>query len=100
MIVLIVSLFVAGLAWRLAVVYFAYLAALLGLIIELTKLAWRLLARAYGWFRRCRGGSPPQTPAKPVDSGPCGNPIGSADDVRPLKNDRPVNSRISDNYRK
>lgn len=99
MIVLIVCLFFIVMVWNLAGIYFKFWVAWIGLIIQIIKLAWRLLAMVYNRLRGRRGGSPPQTPAKPQDGGQGGNPIGSAD-VRPLKNDRPVNSRISDYYRK
>lgn len=99
MIVLIVCLFFIVLVWNLAGIYIRYLAAWIGLFIQLAKLAWRLAAMAYSWLRRQRGGHPLPHPAKPLAGDPGGQPMGSTD-VRPLKDDRPIKSRISDYNRK
>lgn len=96
MIILMVCLFFGVLAWRLAVAYFTFVAAAFGLIIQLVKLAWRLFFWAYNKLRGRRGNPPP----KVIPGAHGGSTIGSADDVRPLKDDRPINSRLSDYYRK
>lgn len=95
MIVIIVCLFVFVVAGHFAGAYFRYLAAIFGLTIELIKLAWRLSSWVYNKLRGRRRGSPPR-----VIPGARAEPeIGSAD-VRPLKDDRPVNSRISNHHKK
>lgn len=99
MIVFIVCLLLIVLAWNLAGAYFKLLAACIDLAIQLIKLAWRLLAAAYCWFQRWRGGKPPRPPARAIPSAQEG-PTGGAADIRPLKDDRPINGRLSDYYKK
>lgn len=94
MIIIIVCLFFVELAWKLVVAYVTLLVALFNLGIELFKLAWRMCRWGHGQLF----GRKPETPMH-IDSKP---PVGTLEssEVRPLKDDRPINGRISDYYKK
>ncbi len=94
MIVLIGLLFFMVQGLQLFVAHFVFVAAVLGMLFELMKLAWRLTSGIYNKLRgrRVAARLPTMAIARATPL------IGSAD-VRALKADRPLNSRLSNYYK-
>jgi hypothetical protein len=97
---IIAAVFLWRFVWWFLVTYVKMWIGIVRLVYYLIRLAFVLPWRAWKWFRGVDGRPPPPLAPKPRPRVPMPDPsVGDANDVRPLKDDRPSRIRDYGDYR-